>query len=201
MITIVGIGPGDPGLLFATSKRLLDVADYVIGSKRQLASVNVSQKKQIILPKDLNQLEQFLHEHLETSLVLLASGDPLTYGIGSWFKDRFASDQIQIIPGISSIHYLFSKAQLSMADCFLTSSHGRDPDFDRLLSLPKVGMVTDQRIGPYQIAQEILRRGAKKKLLIGEALSYPEERLRWFLPDEVPDEEYLMNVVVILDER
>ncbi len=37
-------------------------------------------------------------------------------------------------------------------------------------------MVTDQKVGPYEIAQEA-ERGLNKVLVIGEQLSYEDERI------------------------
>ena len=200
MITVVGMGPGNPDFIFEAGKQAIREADFVIGSKRQLEMVQLEQDKACLLPPNFQELRCLLLTCIDDQLVILASGDPLTYGIGNWLLKTFEAKKVRIIPGISAIHYLFSQVQLSMEDCFITSSHGRTPDFDRIATMPKVGMVTDKKIGPYQIAQEVLKRGGKKKMLIGESLSYPNQRLRWYLLKEVPDEDYEMNVVVIVDE-
>ncbi len=46
-----------------------------------------------------------------------------------------------------------------MNDAYLTSSHAKAPNFDLIMSLSKVFMVTDQKVGPYEIAQEAVKRG------------------------------------------
>lgn len=121
------------------------------------------------------------------------------YGIGKWALDRFSQEQLQIVPGISSIQYLCSRCGIAMNDLYITSSHGKQPDFDFLLAHSKVAMVTDSKIGPAEIAEEIMRRKLRKTLIIGENLSYPEERLHRLKPEQV-EAHYEMNVVVILDE-
>ena len=87
-----------------------------------------------------------------------------------------------------------------MNEAYLTSSHAKIPNFDFILSLPKVFMVTDKKIGPYEIAQEVKKRGLKKVLVIGENLSYEDENIEILAEDRVVDRQYEMNVVVILDE-
>lgn len=202
MITVAGIGPGEQTLLLNRVLDEIDVSDIVIGSTRQLeiipSSYNGLRKE---LPKKLQELEDFLHEEKAKRIVVLASGDPLMYGIGNWMMAKFSSSEVQIIPGISSMHYLFSQLKMSMNDTFFTSSHGKDPDYDLLLSLPKVAMVTDKKIGPYELAQEIKKRGLKRKIFVGENLSYSNERIREFDEATVPNEEFNMNVVVLIDER
>lgn len=197
MITVLGIGPGDSDLQLAGTADYLKKADLVIGSKRQLAAFpEVPPAKRVILPH-LKELKDYLQVKATKRVVLLASGDPLLYGIGTWVTKNFPDSAVKIVPGISSIQYLFHQLRLSMNDCYLTSSHGRKPDFDFLLQHAKVGMVTDQELGPYQIAQEIKKRGLHRTIYVGENLSYPNEKISQFSEETVEDRDYGMNVVII----
>ncbi|WP_228741252.1 SAM-dependent methyltransferase, partial [Klebsiella quasipneumoniae] len=56
---------------------------------------------------------------------VLASGDPLFYGIGTRLIAHFGIERVRIIPGISAVQYLCAKAGIDMNDIWLTSSHGR----------------------------------------------------------------------------
>ncbi|HBF74517.1 MAG TPA: cobalt-precorrin-7 (C(5))-methyltransferase [Lactobacillus sp.] len=196
MITVLGIGPGSPDLMLRGTEKLLAQADLVIGSKRQLAGFDLSSEKQLVLPK-LAILKKLLVEQYDQNVVLLASGDPLLYGIGSWTLREFGSDHVTVVPGISSIQYMFNQVGLPMNDAYFTSSHGRIPDFDFLLAHQTVGMVTDAKIGPYQIAKEVLSRHQQRTIYIGEQLSYPEERISQLQPEQVENKKYNMNVVII----
>lgn len=195
MITVVGIGPGAASLRLAGTEALVAQADLVIGSKRQLAEFN-PQQETLVLPH-LKELAVYLQTHRQKNIVLLASGDPLLYGIGNWLLTQVPADDVKIIPGISSIQYCFNQLGLSMNDTYLTSSHGRQPDFDFLLQHDKVGMVTDQQIGPVQIAAAIRERHQHRHLYIGENLSYASEKISQFTEETVPDRKFGMNVVII----
>lgn len=198
MITIVGIGPGDTNLLINEARQALSLADTVYGSNRQLQEItNLTTATPILLPRKLADLTNIPHQ--DKNVVILASGDPLLYGIGNWAIANFSED-IRVIPGISAIQMMFHKIKLPMNDCFITSSHGKTPNFDFLLQHEKVAMVTDTIIGPYEIAAEILKRNLNKIIFIGENLSAKEERIHKLRPAEVA-KKYEMNVVVIVDER
>ncbi|MGV0168749.1 cobalt-precorrin-7 (C(5))-methyltransferase [Furfurilactobacillus sp. WILCCON 0119] len=199
MITVLGIGPGAAALRLAGTNDWLTNADYVIGAPRQLETLAVPEKKAVTLPP-LATLEQWLHEHHADNVVLLASGDPLQYGIGNWVVKHFDATQYRIIPGISAIQYCFHQFGLSLNDVYITSSHGRKPDFDFLLRHQKVGMVTDTVIGPAEIAAAIRERGLHRTLYVGERLSYPDEQLSKWTEQTVPERDYQLNVVVIVDE-
>lgn len=200
MIHVFGIGPGSTEMIIKQFDNIIQSSDVVIGSRRQLQVIPKKfSGKKIILPK-LNQLLTILKDYLakDKTIVILASGDPLFFGIGSYMINQFGTDKVYIYPGISSVQYLFNKIGLSMNDCYLTSSHGRIVDFGNLVTQKKIGMVTDEINGPYEVAQGLLRQGlTEATVYIGENLSYENEKITKFRLEEVPDKEYQMNVVVI----
>lgn len=201
MIHVIGIGPGNQRYGLLQQEHLFEQADYILGSERHLEILDpVFRVKAIVPPKKLVALKELLDSyHEDEMIVYLASGDPLIYGLGKWLFEKFGN-RVRIHPGISAMQYLASRIPLSMNDAYLTSSHAKQPNFDLLMSLSKVFMVTDQQIGPYQIAQEVLKRGLAKVIVIGENLSYEEENITILPANEVENREYKMNVVVVLDE-
>lgn len=201
MIHVVGIGPGDNGFGLLLQESLFDQADYILGNDRHLEILKPSHRsKGVVPPKKLSDLKELLDSYSkDMTIVYLASGDPLIYGLGKWLSEKFGN-QVRIYPGISAMQYLASRIALPMNDAYLTSSHAKQPNFELLMSLSKVFMVTDQKIGPYQIAREVVKRGLSKIIIIGENLSYKDEKITVLPSEEVEDREYKMNVVVVLDE-
>ncbi len=109
---------------------------------------------------------------------------------------------LNVVSGISSLQYIFSKIYVDMNDVYITSSHGKIPDFDYILSHKKVCMVTDSKIGPKQISREIIDRNLNKIIVVGENLSYDNEKITIAKPEEIIRmDNFDMNVVVILDEE
>lgn len=202
MIYVIGIGPGDPRYCLLGQEALTEKADYILGSDRHLEVLpELYAHKGVVAPKKLADLETLLRTYPETAeIIYLVSGDPLIYGLGKWMSEKFKG-RVTILSGISSMQYLASKVFLPMNDAYLTSSHAKVPNFDLIMQLSKVFMVTDKHVGPYQIAQEAVKRGLDKTIIIGENLSYPDERITVLPANEVQDRAYEMNVVVVLDER
>ncbi|HEM6302359.1 TPA: cobalt-precorrin-7 (C(5))-methyltransferase [Streptococcus suis] len=201
MIDVIGIGPGNPAYCLVGQLERCEQADYILGSERHLEVLpDRLKEKGVMAPKKLKDLEALLATYpVEASIVYLVSGDPLIYGLGKWMSEKFPG-RVRILSGISSMQYLASKVCLPMNDAYLTSSHAKLPNFDLIMSLPKVFMVTDAHVGPYQIAQEVLKRGLKRKIIIGEHLSYVDEEISILAAEDVVDRDYKMNVVVIVDE-
>ena len=191
MLTIAGMGPGHLALMTPRALEAVAQADVLVGGKRHLAQFPAFRGEVRALDSDIPALLAWLEQQTARRVVVLASGDPLFYGIGTRLVAHFGIEQLQIIPGISAAQYLCSRTGIDMNDIWLTSSHGREVDFDRLAREPKVAMVTDALIA---------RGAANCWLVIGENLGMDNERIRRLRPADV-QAQYEMNVVVILNER
>jgi len=202
MIYVVGIGPGDSSYLTKAAETIINRAEILVGAKRNLESIENFRGIKVELGSKLQELLDFLKVNGDKNIAVLASGDPLIYGIGKYLSNHISKDNLTIVPGISAIQYMFSRIPLDMNDLYITSSHGKQPDFDRVLGYPKVAMVTDDLVGPSQIAEEILKRGLSKALIVGENLTYSNEKITHFKPKEITHQmKFNRNVVVILDEE
>lgn len=202
MIYVVGIGPGNTKYLTEVGRQIIEESTLLIGGQRNLESFPNFKGQKIILGNSLQDLVNQLETYPETEkITILASGDPLIYGIGKYLRSKLGQELVTIISGVSAVQYLFSQIPLDMNDLYITSSHGKTPNFDKLLAMEKVAMVTDEKIGPSQIGEEIIKRHLKKRLYIGENLSYPNEKIICVKPEEIVGQKFDMNVVVIVDEK
>ncbi len=126
-ITIIGCGPGAPDLITIKGKKAIEKADVVIGSKRliDVFFVNSSQKTLILknnYKEILDQAVQLFQQNKK--IVFLVSGDPLFYSFGKSILDKFDQDNCEVIPGISSVQYAFSKLKESWKEYRTFTLHG-----------------------------------------------------------------------------
>lgn len=202
MINIIGLGPGEFDYITKLGEKLIYDSDILIGGKRNLESVNDFEGEKIVLSNNLKEILEFIKKNLHKNISVIASGDPSIYGIGKYLSNNIEHENLNIVSGISSLQYIFSKIFVDMNDVYITSSHGKTPDFDYILSHKKVCMVTDNKIGPHEISREIQRRRLNKVIVVGENLSYDNEKITIGKAEEILSvEKFDMNVVVILDEE
>lgn len=201
MLTVVGMGPASLTLMTPMALEAVSHADVLVGGKRHLSQFPDFAGELHALDADIPGLMRWIAAQQNRRVVVLASGDPLFYGIGKRLVAEFGIEKVRIIPGISAVQYLCSKTGIDMNDIWLTSSHGRAVDFDALVRSPKTAMVTDARCGPREIAAALVARGAGNRwIVVGENLAMENERIHWLKAHEV-SAQYAMNVVVILNER
>lgn len=206
MINIVGLGPGNFNYITKVGENIIKNSDILIGGTRNLESITDFNGEKIEITNNLKYIVDNINKNLSKEITVIASGDPSIYGIAKYLVQSIKSNDIKkdinIISGISSMQYIFSKLYMDMNDLYITSSHGKKPDFDFILSHDKVCMVTDKEIGPKEISMEIINRKLKKTVIVGENLSYEDECITIGRPEEIiAKEKFDMNVVVIIDEK
>ena len=202
MINIIGLGPGEFDYITKMGEKLIYSSDILIGGKRNLESIENFSREKIVLGNNLKEILDFIKNNLHKNISVIASGDPSIYGIGKYLSNNIEHENLNIVSGISSLQYIFSKIFVDMNDVYITSSHGKIPDFDYILSHKKVCMVTDSKIGPHEICREIQKRNLDKIVVVGENLSYANERITiGKAKDILSVDKFDMNVVVILDEK
>ena len=197
---IIGLGVSATAQLDKTALKALHSADQVIGSCRQLATVShllQSHQQQILLPK-LKQLKLDLMAQQEsaTSIVVLASGDPLLYGIGRWFSRTFDSSTLAFYPAVSSIQAACHRLGRAFQDMQVLSLHGRP-----LISIRRhlkhhqaLIILTDKYSTPQALAQECIDNGfAQSKLTVLELLGYEGEKISTYTALELVENVQLIS--------
>ena len=228
MVYVVGVGPGSGLYLTRAAEEIIDKAQLLIGGTRNIEFIRTSLglkegQDTFVLGSDLASMMDQIEKNLDKNIVVLASGDPSIYGIADYINktmsrqedpatetNRIPSqrDSIQgkenlvIVPGISSIQYAFSVFKIPMNDLYITSSHGRKPDYDFIFMHDKLALVTDSKIGPRQIAQEVKDRGLDYSFYVGENLSYHNQRLTVGSADDIlARDSYGMCLVILIRWR
>lgn len=199
MLYIVGIGPGNNKYITEVAKDIIDNSEIIIAGKRNIEALGNIEKEIFYISSNLNEIKNYILNNAQKNIVVLASGDPSIYGIASYINRELEGKiDIKIIAGISSIQYAFSAFAIDMNDVYISSSHGREPDYDFILMHKKIAMVTDKNIGPYEIAQEIKNRNMLYDMYIGENLSYPNERLEITNSNDIKNRDYKMSLVILI---
>lgn len=199
MIYVLGIGPGENDLMTIRSSMIAKTAEILIGGKRNLDSIENTSAERFFISSSLEKMKEYILSNLEKKIVVIASGDPSIYGIADYILRELSSYvEIEIVPGISSIQYAFSAFKINMNGVYITSSHGRNVDFDFIFMHEKIAMLTDFKLGPREIAEKVIEAGKKYKIYVGENLSYENENLTVGSPEEILNKEkYSMSVVIL----
>lgn len=192
-VHVVGLGVAQRCSLLPDAERALLKADRVLGSTRQwqtvahLFAADAGEQRFIELPP-LAQLPELLRNLKVQELAVLASGDPLYFGIGRWLSRHHAADRLFFYPAVSSIQAACHALHLSMQDVDVVSLHGRNALAIRrwLRHNRTLVVLTDNSSGPALLAQECSRGGFERSTIrVCERLGYQDQRIRQFTVQEL----------------
>ncbi len=182
-LNVVGLGPGSPDYITPAAVKVLAESDIVIGGSRNLSSIDhipgldASALERYDLTGRLDETREFILASMPHSRVtVIASGDPGFYGILRFIKRFLPEDRLNVIPGISSVQYMFAKLAMTWESARLGSIHGRDEDISALVSRGCAAFLTDGRESVSSMAARLCEGGfGERKMYAGCSLSYPEE--------------------------
>lgn len=104
MITVVGIGADGWDGLSAESRRVLEAGEVLMGAPRQLDLVPRSGAERVAWPSPLlPALPELMERYADRQVCVLASGDPMFYGIGSTLVRLLGAARIRVLPHLSSL--------------------------------------------------------------------------------------------------
>lgn len=194
--------------------KVINNVDETINFIRAQSTEHRAQTESVIASKARqSQVSELLTKAFGTNsklktIVLLASGDPMFFGIGRRLVREFRGDKVEILPDLSSIQLAFSRIKEVWSDAFLMSLHGgpdpkkkrklefRREDIQMLLEKHnKIAVLTDKVNNPSVIAKCL---NSKLKMFVCERLGYPDEKIIKGTPGRIAKMRFREpNVVVI----
>ncbi|MGB3614830.1 MAG: precorrin-6y C5,15-methyltransferase (decarboxylating) subunit CbiE [Elainellaceae cyanobacterium] len=215
-IHVIGVGLDGAAGLSKTSLRHVEAATVLVGSDRQLSYFPHH-------PGDrwsLNQLLDWLRPSNASSgaspaavspngtapprVVVLASGDPLFFGVGRLLLQHLPPDRLLFHPHLSAVQMAFSRIKCPWQDAEVISAHGRSPEI--LLAalrrgVSRIAVLTDNAITPTAIAQMLLNLslGDRYRIWVCEALGGEQEQVRCCQAADLAQEDRHnpLNVVIL----
>ena len=124
-VTIVGIGMNGVEGLTPEQRQAIDDADILAGGKRHLEMIpdNGSERLQWRAPF-IESLEKVL-AYKGRKVTVLATGDPMWFGIGATLSHRVAEDEMRVLPAPSAFSLAAARMAWPLADIECLSAHGR----------------------------------------------------------------------------
>lgn len=193
------IGIGDNGLASLLPQYLqwIEDCEVLVGGERVLDFFPDFRGEKIFIKGGLSTLVERLSEETRNT-VILASGDPLFYGIGGYLAKKL---QIEVYPYMSSVQLAFAKMGESWQDAYVTSIHGRPMKglAQRIDGKKKVALLTDAENSPNALARYLKHFGMTEyRAFVAENLQGDNEKSGWYSLDEMEVTHFSpLNVVVL----
>jgi len=158
-VTVIGMGMSPKDLTDAHLD-LIRSADVLVGGKRHLDAFKDTPAKKMAITKQLSVLVNSIKKAMQSKkVVVLASGDPLYYGIGPRLINALGAQNVIVHPNVNSVAAAFARIGKPWQDVQVVSLHGRGNEQGLLESLSgtaPVAVFTDLQNTPARIAGKLL---------------------------------------------
>ena len=204
-LVVIGIGHDGPIGLSPEARAHVESARVLAGGRRHLDFFPHWQGEKVVLGGDVPAFVGTLQtRYRQGKTVVLASGDPLFYGIGGALLEAIPREDLIFLPQVSSVQLAFSRVKETWHDASVVSVHGRSME-GLVVALaaraPKIAVLTDGRNHPAAIADLLLHSGSGEEyaLWVCENLGGPDERIARHEPARMRDARFSpLNVVILL---
>ena len=192
-LAVVGIGEDGIAGLTPAARALIETAEVLVGGARHLGMVPDRGAERILWERPLSLTIDAIAARRGGRVTVLASGDPMWYGVGVTLSRRFPREEMTILPQPSAFSLAASRLGWSLADCAAITLHGRPLDTLRLHLAPKrrililsedrgtprvvAELLTGLGWGPSRVTVLAHLGGSRETIIADEARSWGDHRV------------------------
>lgn len=122
---IVGIGENGLDSLNAAARAALDQAEVLIGGDRHLALIPDNGRQRLNWPSPFTTLLPTILALKPQRVAVLATGDPLWFGVGATLTKHVPMQEVRIHPALSAFSLAAARLGWPLAECETLTLHGR----------------------------------------------------------------------------
>lgn len=195
IVTLVGIGTGQMGMMTAAVREAISGADIIFGAARMIESLDFAAGVKVPVYQS-DKILAYLAAHPDYRRVVAAfSGDTGFYSGASSMLAAIRRERpemrVTILPGISALSYMASRMGRPWQNMKILSVHGRDCHVISQVRRHETSYFIVSGLSDVKAIGEKLTDAEKKGVVgdisvtVGYQLSYPEEMIRIMKPSEL----------------
>ena len=194
-LTVIGLGEDGPDALAPATRALIDQAEVLVGGARHLAMVPDGTARRMTWRRPLADTMDDIRAAQGQRVVVLATGDPFCFGIGTMLRRTFPDEEIVTIPAPSAFSLARARLGWSAEEVVGVTLHGRPPETIRAFLAPgqRLLILSHDGTTPAEIAAQLTDVGyGASTLTVFAHMGGPDETRvsgradRWRV-DQVPD--------------
>ena len=160
-LTVVGIGEDGLDGLSPAARAVVEGAAVLVGGARHLDLVPALHAERIRWTTLEETLSAIAARRGRAGVVVLASGDPMLYGLGATLARRFEPAEMVVLPHASAFSLAAARVGWPLQDCRLLTVHGRPLEglIPHLTPGARLLVLSADGTSPAAVADLLTRRG------------------------------------------
>ncbi|MFQ5763529.1 MAG: precorrin-6y C5,15-methyltransferase (decarboxylating) subunit CbiE [Rhodospirillales bacterium] len=160
-LTVVGLGEEGLEGLGSEARGLVDEAELLVGGERHLSKVSEGTAERIDWRNGFDEAFDAIAKNEGRRVVVLASGDPMHYGVGAQLVRRFGPEAMRVIPQPSAFSLAAARLGWPLARVQCLTVHARPLEQVALYLVPGRRLLLLSRDGetPDKLAGYLKERG------------------------------------------
>jgi precorrin-6Y C5,15-methyltransferase (decarboxylating) len=186
-ITVVGLGEDGRVGLGARARAAIDAAAHLVGAERHFAILGSVKGEAHTWPTPFGDMFETIARWHGTPTVILATGDPMMFGIGKALLDHFAPDEVTVLPQLSAFSLAAARLKWPLQHVDTVSLHGRPSCLIEPLIAPdnRIIALSNDRTTIAEVARRLRRRGfGASRLTVLEHMDGRAERMTRFAAND-----------------
>ena len=205
-VCVIGISAGGAQSLTAALRKRLDKAEVLAGGERHLGYFPDFGGERLLIGHPLEAWVEAVATAADAGrqVVVLASGDPLFYGIGTRLQARLGADRLEFHPQATSLQLACARLGMPWEDAVWVSIHARPfENLRRVLGrYTTIGVLTDNGQTPEAICRWLVEAEVDEyDVAVLENLGAANERLSQGRPQALLAQTFAPLNVVLLRRR
>jgi precorrin-6Y C5,15-methyltransferase (decarboxylating) len=179
-LSVIGIGEDGLAGLAPAACALVETAEVLVGGARHLAMVPGGAAERLLWDRPFAHTVAAIAARRGRRVAVLASGDPLWYGVGVTLARRFSPEDMTILPQRSAFGLAAARLAWPLAECVTLSLHGRPLDGLRLHLAPnrRLLLLSENGGTPRAVADLLCRLGwGPSRMTVLARLGGPYEKI------------------------
>ncbi len=201
-IQIIGVGDDGPEGMTSSARQRVANAQLLVGTPPALRMIGDSPARRIEAGGDLDSVVTQVAAAKEDRIVVLASGDPLFFGVARYLCERLGKDRFEVVPNVSGMQLAFARVKESWDEAYLcnVATQPLEAIIEKIRTAEKAGLFTSDDGSPSRIAQALLdRRIDYFSAYVCENLGSPDERVTTGELSEIAGQEFApLNVMILV---
>ncbi len=188
-LTIIGIGEDGWDGLSAKSHHAIQSAEHIIGSARTIAMLPATTAHLHQWPQPFSAVIEQLKPLADKATVILATGDPMNFGVARKILTFIPKSEINIITHLSAFSLAAARMGWSLPDCDCFTIHGRPAANVEAFIQPeaKLLILTEDETSVAEVCRRLMARGFESsQVTVLENLNGPDERFTTFAANNPP---------------